>query len=622
MPPARARKTAAKNRSRHEAQPVPAAPPPDRRVWAVAACLAAAVVALYWRSLANLFVNFDDGDYVYDNAHVKAGLSFDNLRWALTNISHGNWHPLTWLSHMFDAQVFGPDPAGHHLVSVLWHAANSVVLLVLLWRLTGRLWRSAFVAALFAFHPLRVESVAWVAERKDVLSGFFYLCTLGAYAWYTRRPSSWRRYLAVAAMLALALMSKPSAVTAPFLLLLLDYWPLARKERLGVLLREKIPLFAMAAADSAVTFVSQRQAGAMTAVAVPFPDRLANVVVSYARYLAKIFWPHPLAVMYPYPRHLSAAAVLACALLLLAITALALRFARQAPYLPVGWFWFLGVLVPMSGIVQVGWQAYADRYTYLPSIGIFVALVWLAADIFEARRWRFAAPLAALALLPPLAAATWAQEPYWHDGLTLFQHAVDVTSDNPAAAYHLGVDLSDLGRNAEAIPLLQEMIRLQPGFYTAYYVLGRTQAAQGDLQPALRNFTEALRRNPNYGDALYARGTLYVQIGDDRAAEPDLRAALQSGLPADRQATVHNYLGVVLGRRGDAPAAMEEFRKAVQLEPSLVDAQRDLAMSLAAQGRLQEAIRGLEQALPATQSDPRIEEALRNLKAPQPQPQR
>jgi tetratricopeptide (TPR) repeat protein len=319
--------------------------------------------------------------------------------------------------------------------------------------------------------------------------------------------------------------------------------------------------------------------------------------------------------MYPYPRDLPAVTVAACCLLLAAVTALALRFGSKAPYLPVGWFWFLGVMVPMSGIVQVGWQSYADRYTYIPSIGIFVALVWMAADAMETRKWRLAAPIAALAILPPLAAATWVQEAYWYDGITLFQHAVAATSGNPAAAYHLGVDLSDLGRNAEAIPLLEEMIRLQPSFYTAYYALGRTQAAQGNDDAAIRSFTEALRRNPDYPDALYGRGTLYVTIGNDPAAEPDLRAALNCGLSAERQPTAHNYLGVVLGRRGDARAATEEFQQAVRLQPGMVDAQRNLATALAAQGRVPEAILQLDRALSATHGDPSIRTMLDALKA-------
>jgi tetratricopeptide (TPR) repeat protein len=416
-------------------------------------------------------------------------------------------------------------------------------------------------------------------------------------------------------MFSLALMSKPSAVTAPFLLLLLDYWPLARKERLAVLLREKIPLFALAAADSVVTYLSQQQAGAMTAVKVALPDRLANSAVSYVLYLGKIFWPHSLAVIYPYPRDLPLLTVVACCLLLAAVTALALRFRSKTPYLPVGWFWFLGVMVPMSGIVQVGWQSYADRYTYIPSIGIFIALVWMAADVIEARKWQLAAPLAALAILPPLAAATWLQEPYWYDGITLFQHAVAATSENPAAAYHLGVDLSDLGRNAEAIPLLEEMIRLQPSFYTAHYALGRAQAAQGDFEPAIRSFTEALRHDPNYADALYGRGLSYVKMGNDPAAEPDLRAALKCGLSAERQPVAHNYLGVVLGRRGNPRAAAEEFQQAVRLQPDMVDAQRNLAIALATQGRAAEAILQLDQALRATHGDPSIRTLLDALKA-------
>jgi hypothetical protein len=350
--------------------------------------LAVIVVALYWRVLANQFVNFDDEIYVTANDHVKAGLTLDGFRWAFTNFENGNWHPLTWLSHMLDVQSFGLDPGGHHFVSVLWHAANAALLMVLLWYMTGYLWRSIFVAALFALHPLRVESVAWVSERKDVLSAFFCFCTLWAYARYARQPQSWRRYAAAAALFSLALMSKPSAVSLPFLLLLLDYWPLRRKEPLAVLLREKIPFVAMAAAVSVATYLGQKQVGAMGNIeGLAFLERLANALVSYMRYLGKIFWPHPLTVIYPYQRDLPVLSIAAACLLLVAVTALVLFRGRQFRYLPVAWFWFLGTLIPMIGLIQVGRQAYADRYTYIPSIGIFIGLVWIVADSIDNRKW-------------------------------------------------------------------------------------------------------------------------------------------------------------------------------------------------------------------------------------------
>jgi tetratricopeptide (TPR) repeat protein len=582
----------------------------DARPWLLGAGLALAAIAAYWRVLGNGFVDFDDDIYVLNNVHVKSGFTFDGLRWAFGSATNGNWHPVTWISHMLDVQWFGLDPAAHHMVSVLWHAASAVLLLIVLWRMTGRLWRSAFVAALFALHPLRVESVAWAAERKDVLSGFFYLCTLAAYAWYVRRPRSWQRYAAVAAMLALALMSKPAAVTAPFLLLLLDYWPLERKERPLFLLKEKIPLFALAAAVSVVTYIAQGQIGAMDIENVAFPARAANAAVSYARYLGKIFWPHPLAALYPYTTDLPAAAVAASCLLLAAITAAALYFGRKRRYLPVGWFWFLGTLVPTIGIVQVGWQAYADRYTYIPCIGIFIALVWLAADAIEARKWRLAGPMAAAAILPALAIATWSQLPYWHDDIALFQHVLASTPENPAAEFHIGKDFADAGRYAEAMPHLEKMIRLRPKYYAAYYVLGQAQMGLEDADSAVRSFSEALRIDPYYAVAYYARATLLVKSEKYDAAEADLRAALEWGLSAEQQPEAYNALGVILAQRGDLQGAYAECETAIWLDPGMVEAQRNLARILIAEDRTQEAIHQLEQALVTTHGDASIRELL------------
>jgi tetratricopeptide (TPR) repeat protein len=597
--------------------------PVERRAWNPSVIfygmgLAAIVVVLYWRVLGNQFVNFDDEIYVTANDHVKAGLTLDGFRWAFTNIENGNWHPITWLSHMLDVQWFGMDPGGHHFVSVLWHAANSAVLMALLWYMTGYLWRSILVGALFALHPLRVESVAWVSERKDVLSAFFCFCTLGAYAWYTRRPQSWRRYAAVAVFFSLALMAKPSVVSVPFLLLLLDYWPLGRKEPPLTLLREKIPFLAIAAAVSMATYLGQKQVGAMGNIeGLAFSERLANALVSYMRYLGKIVWPHPLAVIYPYQRNLPALSIAAACLLLAAVTALLLFRGRQFRYLPVAWFWFLGAMVPMIGLIQVGRQAYADRYTYIPSVGIFIGLVWIVADSIDGRKLnRGAAIVATSIILPTLALTTWSQIPYWHDDLTLFQHATDTTSENPMALYHVGDDLVEMGRDSEAIPYLEEMIRLQPNFvYVGYYTLGKAEARKGQTELALQNLSEAVRVKPDYPEAYYSRGITLLNSGNSQSAEPDLRAALQHGLSVEYSGNAHNGLGVILAQRDDVKGATEQFEQAVAIQPASVDAQRNLALALIHQDRIEEAIARLTQALSVTHNDPGLSQMLDDFRA-------
>jgi tetratricopeptide (TPR) repeat protein len=593
--------------------------PFNSKVFLCGAGLAMIVVILYWRVLGNQFVNFDDEIYVTANDHVQGGLTLDGIRWAFTNISNGNWHPFTWLSHMLDVQWFGLDPAGHHLVNVLLHAANSAVLLALLWYMTGCLWRSAFVAALFALHPLRVESVAWVSERKDVLASFFYFCTLWSYAWYARRPQSWRRYAAVAAFLALGLMAKPSVVTAPFLLLLLDYWPLFRQETLAALLREKVPFFAIAAAVSVYTYFGQQQVGAMGNIeGLSFTDRLANALVSYMRYLGKIAWPHPLAVIYPYQRDLPPWFIAGACLLLTAVTAFVLFRARRYRYLPVAWFWFLGVMVPMIGLVQVGRQGYADRYTYIPSIGIFIGLVWMIADGVENRKRPREVTIAiTVTVLAAFATTTWIQQQYWHDDLTLFQHAVEATSGNSLALYHVGDDLVETGRNNEAIPYLEEMIRLQPNFvYIGYYTLAKAQMREGQTDLAINNLSAAVRVKPDYPEAYYSRGLALLNNGDAQSAEPDLRAALRLGLSAEYSGNAYNALGVILAQKDDVKGATEQFEQAVQIQPSLVDAQRNLALALMHQDRTEEAIARLKQALSITNGDPSLSKMLDDFQAP------
>ncbi len=326
--------------------------------------------------------------------------------------------------------------------------------------------------------------------------------------------------------------------------------------------------------------------------------------VSYMHYLGKMFWPQPLAVLYPYQRDLPVGLVLSACLLLAAITAIVLFTGRRFRYLPVGWFWFLGCMIPMIGLVQVGWQAYADRYTYIPSIGIFIALVWISADAIDHSKWRRVLAVgAALTILPALAARTWSQLPYWHDDMALFQHAIDSTSENPIAQYHVGDDLVALGRNREAIPHLKEMIRLSPNFYAGYYTLGKAQAAEGDTAPALRNFSQALQIWPEDPAALYARAVVLLETGSAQPAERDFRAALKYGLAAEYAADAYNSLGVILAQRDDIKGATEEFERAVQLQPALVAAQQNLAVSLMKQGRTDDAIAHLRQALAATPGD-------------------
>jgi tetratricopeptide (TPR) repeat protein len=610
MPAAKTKGTG-KKKSRQAPQTAAAAPPRDWRAWRIGACLAFVVIVVYWRTLGNLFINFDDGAYIFNNDHVKAGLTLEGLRWAFTSSGGFYWQPLTWLSHMLDVEMFGLNPGGHHLVNILWHAASSALLVIVLWRMTGHLWRSAFAGALFALHPLRVESVAWAAERKDVLSTFFFLCTLWAYVWYTERPDSRRRYAAVAGAMALGLMAKPSVVSAPFALLLLDYWPLARKERWTALVREKLPFFGLAAAVSVATYVGQKQAGAIGAVENPAPTgALGNVALSYAHFLWKILWPHPLAIVYPYPRSIAAMTIVLCCLLLAAITGVVVWFGRKARYLPFGWFWYLGTLAPMTGIVQVGIQAYPDRFSYIPSIGIFVAVVWLAADVFERRKWRLAAPVAAATVLPVLAFATWSQLPNWRDDETVWRHAVDSTSGNMPALYNLGKDFADAGRTKEAVPLLKEAMRLDPDFYPVYYELGKAQVGEGDAASAIRNFSEAVRRKPDYAEAYYGRATTYMKTGDTEAAESDLRKTLEGGSTDQWAADAHNSLGVILAQTGNLSGATEQFRQAVLVRPDLVEAQENLAKGLAAQGRVREAVAGLQRALTATRGNSEIRKML------------
>ncbi|HEX2466382.1 MAG TPA: tetratricopeptide repeat protein [Thermoanaerobaculia bacterium] len=618
---------------------------------AIAIALIGATFVALWPVGANGFIGFDDPRYITRNEEVRAGLTSRGVVWAFTTTHAYNWHPLTWLSHMTDVELFGLDPAAHHRVSVALHAANAVLLFVLLRSSTGALWPSALVAFLFALHPLRVESVAWASERKDVLGASFWLLTMLLYVAWTRRPGT-ARFVSVVAAFAAGLMAKPMLVTLPFVLLLFDVWPLGRvqTEALPVkskrktssakaataspqpwrsmpgrtggaghaspwrrLIVEKTPLLVLAAGASVMTLRAQ-QGIVQSVERFPLPARIANAAISCARYLGKMFWPQDLAVFYPY-RELSLASptALGAIALLLAITALAVRCRRRG-YPIVGWLWFLGTLVPVLGLVQAGIQSMADRYTYLPGIGILIALVWAAAEQLErrgaldravARHALFATATVVLAVLGWL---TWRQTMTWRDDETLFAHAASATRDSYWAHYNLGLTLLDGGRAGEAIPQFEDAVRLQPTSVEALVNLGRALEQSGRVPEAIAAFRRA--REANREDLPAARHLSRLLVSSGGASEAETVAAIAaSRWPDDSQlqyttgiarlmldrpgdaleplrravaidpayAAAHNALGIALVRAGDRAAAIEHFQRAVEIEPDYLEARQNLA---------------------------------------------
>jgi protein O-mannosyl-transferase len=523
--------------------PDPPRGPPRPTTAAVALALGIATLALYARVAGHAFLFFDDDLYVHANERVRAGLSWAGVAWAFTTLDVSNWQPLTWLSHMLDVELFGVTPAGPHLVNAALHAANAALLFAVLRALTGAPGRSAAVALLFAVHPLHVESVAWIAERKDVLSTAFGLLALAAYARYAARPAP-RRLVPVAAAFALSLMAKAMWVTLPFLLLLLDFWPLQRvagspaerdpgpPPRPPVSLRravlEKVPLLLMSAAASAVTFVAQRRSGMIAPLDFGPGQRAANAAVSYALYLARTVWPSGLAVHYPLRRTLPAWEVAAAAALLAALTAGALWLARRRPFVLVGWLWFLGMLVPVAGLVQLGGQAMADRYTYVPLAGVFVAAVWGGALLLPRR----AALAVAAAAVAALSAATWVQLGHWRDDETLFRRALAVTEDNGLAHYNLGTRLAVAGRLDEARPLLARAAQLEPGNGGAWNALGNFAQLDGDLAGAADLYRRAGAVSPRLLEARYNLATTLARLGRCEEARREA-AALHVGGPEE-----------------------------------------------------------------------------------------
>jgi Tfp pilus assembly protein PilF len=546
-----------------------------------------ALALLVYRAAAGFgFVNVDDQTYLTSNAVVQGGLSWEGVRWAFGTMHGSNWHPLTWLSHMADVSLFGMDAGRHHAVSVLLHAVNGVLLLAWLRQATGSTWRSALVAALFAVHPLHVESVAWVAERKDVLSTLLWLVALIAWTGWVRRRGAWRYGLVVLAF-ALGLLAKPMVVTLPFVLLLVDAWPLGRMRDLGAgepfdlakgwpLLREKLPLLALSVASSVVTVIAQREVAISSLEGIPLGDRIANAVVSVAAYLGQTFWPSGLAAFYPHPSvegsPLAWWMVAGSAVLVGALSAVAFGCRRACPWLPWGWLWFLGTLVPVVGIVQVGVQARADRYTYIPSIGILVAVSWTVGWLAGASRpRRIVAAVAAGGALVALSVATIAQVETWRSSEALWRHAIAVTDRNWAAWAGLGDALHEAGRFEESVAAGQESLRMNPRNARAWNVVGIGLAQLGRMDEAASSLREAIRLDPRYGEAWYNLGISYGVRGDHvRAAEALARAA---ALEPDNPNAWAN-LAVARFRAGDAAGAEEALRHVERLDPARAAAMR------------------------------------------------
>lgn len=580
----------------------------ERKVRWAGVLLFGALFAAFLPAAGNDFTNFDDPLYVTQNSQVQQGLTWESVWWAFSSHEAANWHPLTWLSHILDCQLFGLRAWGHHLTSIGLHALNGVLAFAVLRQMTGAVWRSFIVALLFGLHPLRVESVAWVAERKDVLSTSFWMLTLWAYARFAESETTARRnhaatqpspplpgarhpsfyYRLSLAFFGLGLMSKPMLVTVPCVLLLLDYWPLARwgREDARRLATEKAPFFLMALLVSALTFFVQRQGGAMT-TAAPLPARLANLPVAYCRYLGKLFWPVDLAAFYP-PVHWPPGTVALAGALLAALTAAAVLLRRRQPYFLVGWLWFIGTLVPVIGLVPAGEQSMADRYSYVPSLGLMVVVVWGAGELTA--RWRCqragATATVAVAALACLG-LTRNQISYWRDAETLYRHALLVTRNNFLAHNNLGMTLQEQGRTQEALGEYEEALREKRDYPMAHANRAAALACLGHPAEAEGELREALRLQPDSAEGHFNLGVLLQQQGRLEETVREYQRALELKLPS---ADAHYNLGVALVRLGRTEEAIGHFEQALKLQPNSADAHLSLGLALGKKGQAEAAI--------------------------------
>ena len=575
-------------------------------------------VIVYGQMLDHDFVYFDDNHYVAENDRVKAGLTADNIRWAFSTLHLEFWHPLTWLSLMLDTQLFGVNPGGYLFTNLLLHIFNSLLLFIFLNRAIGSVWRSGLVAALFALHPMHVESVAWIAQRKDVLSSFFWMLTMLAYLYFAERPGL-KTYLAVLIFLICGLMAKSMLITLPFVLLLLDYWPLGRlryeaSAKIFLLaflyrLREKVPLIVVSGAAGVVTYLAQQSGGGIKSLAaVSLADRISNALISYVAYLAKMLWPFKLACFYPFPESFSLGRVGGALLLLLLITGLAIRLARRYPFVIVGWLWYLGTLIPVIGLVKIGAFSMADRYSYVPLIGIFIILIWGVPELLVGINYRKAvmAGLATLTLALCLL-TSMNQVRFWRDGYSLFTHAQQVTADNWFAHIVLGRDLLRREKFVEATEHFLETLRLKPKYIPTYINLGFTYGRQNKITEAIAYMAEAERMNPNQADVQESLGILYVQQGDLKKANRHFNKALKI---EPENATAHKYLGNMMVDKGDLDAAIYHYVESLRIQPGNARVHYNLGLALEKQDKNEKAA---EQYLAALKIEPDNADAHYNL---------
>jgi tetratricopeptide (TPR) repeat protein len=569
--------------------------------------LALLVLSVYGRVGGYLFVGFDDSLYVYKNAEVQKGLTKGGIGWAFTTFHASNWHPLTWLSHMADVELFGITTGWHHWVNVLFHLLNTVMLFLVLSWMTGGIWQSAFVAALFAVHPLHVESVAWIAERKDVLSTLFWILTMGAYLRYVRRPCV-GRYLPVIILFTLGLMCKPMLVTLPFVLLLLDWWPLGRMTSedssnfpslrgsifmIFRLIWEKVPLLGLSAISAIITFLAQSSGEAVEPLdSLPLQWRIPNALVSYVTYLWKIVWPSSLAVFYPHPASTQAGiplwTIVGGILLLGGFSFIVLWQRHRHPYLAVGWLWYLGTLVPVIGLVQVGNQAMADRYTYIPLIGLFIVIAWGIPNLFPRGRFRrLILGMLGGSVVVALSVVAWNQAGYWRDSVTLFSRAVTVTKNNWLAWNNLGAAYDKLGQPRQAILYYREALRIKPNFAMAWNNLGLAYHALGQDEQALSCYQEALKFKPDYIDAWNNLGVTFNNLGQSQQAINYYREALR--IKPD-YADAWNNLGAAYDKLGQPEQAINYYREALRIKPDYADAWNNLGAAYDKLGRPEQAI--------------------------------
>jgi tetratricopeptide (TPR) repeat protein len=628
-----------------------------RRNVLICVFLAGITLALYWSLTGHDFVSYDDSIYISENPHVNTGLSWPNVGWAFSTGYAGNWHPLTWISHMVDVQCFGLRPGWHHFVNLLFHSANSALLFLVLIRMTGATWRSAFVAALFGWHPQHVESVAWASERKDVLSAFFFMLTLLAYAKWVRnkfenrKPTSFVKsstevkkpetnskkespshsaffYVLALLCFALGLLSKPMLVTVPFLLLLLDFWPLGRVSgiecrgdghmevrsskfevrNIFYLFVEKLPFFALTIASSIATFMAQKGGGAVVSLKVlTFTERLENAIVAYAMYLVRMFWPAKLSILYPLHADVPLGAVFASIIALVLVTAWTLRRIRSSPHLAVGWFWYLGMLVPVIGLVQVGMQQMADRYTYLPLIGVFIMITWSVPTWAASEQRAKILAAAAISVLVACVFITSRQLSYWQNSETLFGRAAKVTARNYVAFSNHGQALFKQGRIEEAIGEYEKAIDLDSTLDAARLGLGEALMQQGKFDDAVAQFAKVLELNPENSAARLQLGVLRGRQGKYEEAVAAFLEVLRRD-PSNLAA--HNNLGNVLTLQGKQEEAVKHFEKAVQISPDHASTHNNLALAYKKLGRTGDAIAEYREAI---RLNPNQTEAINNL---------